>query len=294
MTTKRKSAKKRATSTTTKSNNTETTTMSACETVRITIRAGVLIALAIFLLTGAWGIREYIHTTQESAEMSFTGIGKHSIPNDTNTAKITFSFSNVHQDVSIAQEEVIKQVENAYEALKYVDIPDADIQTVSYTIRPEYKRPTEPTAPFTTSRPTDLIGYRVSHTTTVTIKEIGNVGSVLATLTDRNPETLTSPLFSADEEHKSYAKDIATIKAIHDAKIRAYKIARLSNLRLKKITRINVYENNPRPSYARLESAQFNEGPQAKEVPIQQGEQRIQQTAVITYEVEEQKRRWRK
>ena len=290
VTAKRKSVKKRATSTT-KSTATNPATPSTCQALLLSIKAGVLIALAIFLLTGVWGMREYIHTLQEPAEMSFTGTGEHFITNS--TAKIRFSFSNVQQDISAARDTVAKQAQNAYTLLTQANIAKTDIQTTSYTIHPEYERPT-PTQPLLTTRPANLIGYRVSHTTTVVIRDSEKIGPILAALTDLNPETVTGPQFSPDETHKRYAKDIATIKAIHDAKSRAYKIAHLSDLRLKKIKHINIYENSIRP-YARLESASiaFDNTAQTKTVPIQEGEQKIQQTAVITYEVEERKK-WKK
>ncbi len=288
MVTKRKSVKSVGKHTT-KSKTSGTATMSACNAMRISIRIGVCIALAIFLLTGAWGIREYMHTIQESAEMSFTGIGEQFITN--NTAKITFSFSDLQQDVSAARDIVTARVQDAYAVLTQANIADTDIQTTGYTIYPEYEYSLPEIPPFLTERTPELLGYRVSHTTTVVIRAIENVGTILTMLTDLNPETVTGPLFAADEEHERYVKDIATIKAIHDAKIRAYKIAQLSNLRLKKIIHINVYENKTRP-YARLESAStaFNQPAQQETaVPIQQGEQKIQQTAVITYEIEEQR-----
>ena len=285
MVTKNKSIGKRST----KNKTTKVTKKSACEAIQVSIRMGVFIALTIFLLTGVWGIQEYVHTTQESAEMSFTGIGEHFIAND--TAKITFSFSDLQQDVSVARDTVTEKVQSAYTALAQLNIANTDIQTTGYTIYPEYEYSRPELSPFLTERTSELLGYRVSHTTTVVIRAIENVGNVLTMLTNLNPETITGPIFSADEEHERYAKDIATIKAIHDAKIRAHKIAQLSNLHLKKITRINVYENQVRP-YARLESASvaLDEKVQSETVPIQQGEHKIQQTAVITYEVEERRK----
>lgn len=288
MVTKSKSAKKRTVSTT-KNKPAESTAPSTCKAIQISIKMGVLIALAVFLLTSAWGIQEYIHTIQEPAEMSFTGSGEHLITN--NTAKITFSFSDLQQDITAARDTVITRVQNAYTLLTQANITETDIQTTGYTIYPEYERPTPIPSSRFSERPSNLLGYRVSHTTTVTIKEVEKIGTILAMLTDLNPETITGPHFSADAEQEKYAKDVATIKAIHDAKIRAYKITKLSNLRLKKITRINVYENNTRP-YARLESASATfDTAEQQAVPIQQGEQKIQQTATITYEIEERRKR---
>ena len=291
VTTKRKSAAKRIT----KNKTTEAPKTSSCQALQISIKMGVLIAFTIFLLTGVWGIREYIHTIQEPTEMSFTGIGDHVVAN--NTAKITFSFSDRRKNITTARDTVTKRVQDAYAALTRANIAEKDIQTTGYTIYPEYRRPTPEQAPFTTERSRDLLGYRISHTTTAVIRDIENIGTILAILTNLNPETLTGPFFSAGEEQKRYVKDIATIKAIHDAKVRAHKIARTSNLRLKKITHINIYENqiHQRPyAYAQLESASTsNDAPQPKAVPIEQGEQKIQQTAIITYEIEERKK-WSK
>ena len=288
MVTKTKRAGRKRTA---KSKTAETAAMSTCQALQITIKMGVLLALALLLLTGVWGIREYLHTTQESAEMSFTGTGEHFIAN--NTAKITFSFSDRQQDISSAHDAVTTQVKSAYALLTQANIADTDIQTTGYTIYPEYRRPSPESPPITREKSSDILGYRVSHTTTISIRDVEKIGTILTMISNLHPETVTGPFFSADKEDKKYAEDVATIQAIHAAKTRAYKITQLTNLHLKKITRINVYENHVRP-YARLESASTTftkTAVQQEAIPIHQGEQKIQQTAVITYEVEERKRR---
>lgn len=268
-------------------NDEKYTAVSACKAIQVSIRMGVLIALTLFLLTGAWGIRNYIHTGKESAEIAFTGTGEHFIENT--TAKITFTFSDRQHDISQARDTVTARVQSAYAILARANIADKDIQTTDYTIYPEYEYATPEIIHFPTKKRSELLGYRVSHTTATTIRDIAAIGTILTALTDLNPETVTGPIFSADEEQGKQAKNIATVKAIRDARARAHTIAQSADLHLKKITRINIYESGERP-YARLESAAMAfDGVTQQAIPIQQGEQKIQQTAVITYEVKEKR-----
>ncbi len=136
VTTKRKSAVKR----TTKSKVPETVPKApACQALQISIKMGVLIAFSVFLLTGVWGIREYIHIVREPIEMSFTGVGEHFVAN--NTAKITFSFSDRQQDITAARDTVTAQVQDAYAALTRANIAEKDIQTTGYTVYPGIQVP---------------------------------------------------------------------------------------------------------------------------------------------------------
>ena len=264
--------------------------MSPCEAIQISIRMGACLALALFLLTGIWGIREYVRTLQEPVEMSFTGTGERVIEND--TAEITFSFSDFQQDVSSARDTVSTHAQNAYILIAQSNIDGVDIQTTGYTIYPEYEYPSPETFSFNAGVSPKFLGYRVSHTSTVTARNIEDVGTLLTMLTDLNPETVTGPLFAPDEEEEKYAEDYATERAIHNAKIRAHKVAQSSGFHLKKITRINTYKDILPPHiYGREPSAfsEFDDVPQSKTVPIHRGERKVRQTAVITYEVTEQK-----
>ncbi|MCY4577386.1 MAG: SIMPL domain-containing protein [Candidatus Kaiserbacteria bacterium] len=269
--------------------NTKTSAVATpCEAMQIAIRMGVWVALALFLLTGVWGIHTYLNTTQTRAEITFTGTGEYLVTN--NVAEVTIAFSEVQQDISAARNTVAAQAQDAYAILEQHNIANADIQTTGYTIFPEYEYPTPETHPLATSRAPKHIGYRVSHTTTIMIRDLENISTILTALTNLNPERMTGPIFTACDKDKKYAEDIATIRALHDAKIRARKVAHQSGFKLKKITRVNTYESNPTP-YRRVESAiAVDEAPQVKMVPIQEGEQKIQKTAVITYEIEERKR----
>ena len=133
-----------------------------------------------------------------------------------------------------------------------------------------------------------LLGYRVTHTTTITVRDLDHLGTILTLLTDFDPETITGPLFIPDEKTKAYAEENAIAQAIAKARAQAYTITQFSDLRLKRIVRITVYDNDSSPLYRRESlTATFDDTPQSKAVPIQPGEQRIRKTAVISYEVVE-------
>ena len=262
--------------------------MSVCEAMQISIRMGVFIALALFLLTGVWGIHRYLHLSQRPAEMSFTGTDEQLVPNS--TAEITFSFSDLQKDVSLARDAVTTQAEKAYAALAQLDgIYENDVQTTGYIIYPEYEHSSSETLLRDVEHESpELLGYRVTHTTTVTVRDINRLGTILTLLTDFGPETITGPLFIPDEKTKSYAEEYAVAQAITKARTQAHTIAHISGLRLKRIVRINVYDDDPSPLYRQKSlTTTFDDALPSKAVPIQPGEQSIRKTAVISYEIEE-------
>ena len=283
MVTKRKSVAKRDATTDT------VVPMSVCEAMQISIRMGVFIALALFLLTGVWGIHRYLYLSQNLAEMSFTGTDEQFVPNS--SAEITFSFSDLHEDASVARDMVTTQVEKAYVALAQSEgVYKKDVQTIGYTIHPEYEHPSPKTLLIDAMDVSPkFLGYRVTHTTTITVRDLDRLGTILTLLTDFDPETITGPLFTPDEKTKAYAEEFAISQAIAKARSQAHTIAQFSDLRLERIVRITVYDNDSSPLYRRESlTATFGDTPQSKAVPIQPGEQRIRKTAVISYEVQEE------
>ena len=286
MVTKRKTAKSKSSTASDTKNNTEAKTVGTCEAIQISIRMGVYIALTLFLLTGIWGVKEYIRTPREPAEITFTGTGEYYITN--NTATIAFTFSETQKEVTKARDTVTRKAYDAYTELARLGIAEKDIQTTNYTIHPEYKYTPRP---LTGSDEKELIGYRAAHTTTIIIRNLDAMGTILNSITNLQPTILTGPTFMPDEENRKAAEEIAIAKALYNAKTRAYTIADMTHIRLKKITDITIYDSNP-PSYRKLGTAAAVHTDDiaaysSESIPIYQGENKIAKTAKITFQIEQ-------
>lgn len=245
---------------------------------------GTLIALTLLLITGVWGIKKSVHALKDPVEMSFTATGEYLITNS--MVKVSFTFSDINENITASHNKVTGQVRSAYATLTQLDVNEKDIKTTGYTIHPEYEY-TPAEVRHTGKR--KLLGYRVSHSSTVTVRNLDKVSVILNAITNLEPTDMTGPTFTSTEEERRRAEETATASAIRNAKHRAQKIAQMSDLRLKKMIHIRTYDNNPIP-YGKLETRTatlLSDSAVSESVPIYQGENKIQKTATITYEIKE-------
>ena len=181
---------------------------------------------------------------------------------------------------------VSRQAEKAYANLEQSGIQKRDITTTSFTIYPEYDyiRP----APGKSGR-SELRGYRVSHTSSVRIRDIDQVGNILDSISALKPHRVGSLMFTPDDELQEQAEEQAAALAIKNAKERAKRIAKQSGLKLKRIVGVNIhsgggYRYKQYSEYA-LSASEGSVGGAAPKTPIEQGENKLIQTATITYEL---------
>ncbi|MFV2049475.1 SIMPL domain-containing protein [Metabacillus litoralis] len=107
-----------------------------------------------------------LHTTQQRT-LILEGRGKVIAPPD--QAIITIGFVTENKDAKKAQAQNAVLTNQGLTALKEINIQQEDIQTVSYIIQPIYEF---------TEGSSILKGYKVQHTSEITVKDLNQVGAV--------------------------------------------------------------------------------------------------------------------
>lgn len=158
-------------------------------------------------------------------------------------------------------------------------IEDKDIKTSNYTLNPVYN--------WTNAKGQELIGYEVTQTLTLKIRDLAKIGDIIAKTTEQGANQVGNISFTIDDEFelKNQARELAITKAKEKAEL----IAKQSGLELGKVK--GVYENsNPIISpvaYSNakmmLESADQASGLAAPE--IQSGQNEVKVEVTLTYEV---------
>ena len=250
---------------------------------RLFLKTLVVIALVIFLGTAAWGITRYVHTAEEKGTVNFSGTGK--IVATNTIASISFTFSDTQENVSQAREAVTIQSNSAYKALRETfRIAERDIQTTSYTVYPEYEY-IQPLG----ERPgrNELVGYRVSHTTVIKIRNLDQAGAIIDTLSGLEPTSMGGLNFTLDDDERKRLEEQVAILAIRDAKKQAKQISRGSGIRLGKITSINIYDDHTSPKYGYQSNSLLRAAvaETSAPAPIAEGESSITKTATISYTI---------
>lgn len=166
--------------------------------------------------------------------VSISGMGK--ITGVNNIAVTTIGYSNTNKEVSVAQADNKKVMDQVMADLKKMGIEDKDLQT-DYTIFPDYN--------YTQDKGQVLNGYKVSNSVTVKIRDLSKINDVLSLAGKYGATEVGGLSFTIDEP--SNLKDQAREKAIADAKEKAVYLAQSLGVRLGNI--VSYYENDASGDY---------------------------------------------
>jgi len=142
-------------------------------------------------------------------------------------------------------------INNVIAAIKKEGIKDEDIKTTDYSINPRYDYDKNTGAG-------TLVGYTVSNTLKVTVKDISKVGQILDTAVKSGVNISNSISFGISDYDKYY--NMALLKALSDAQSKAQAISGFLGIKL--TTPVKVTENpigipydNPVPLNAKMSSS---------------------------------------
>src|SRR3989338_4936214 len=215
--------------------------------VRIAL-IGVLSILTLFLLAKTISVAANIGRSSNPATDTITvqGHGQATLPPD--VARISFTVENTAATVADAQAATTKQANAALDFVKEQGAADKDVRTLAYTISPQYAYPPPCFSDFCPVRNPKVIGYQVSETIEVTVRDLAKVGEFLAGLGQLEVQNLSGPAFALDDSTAGY--DAARADAISKAKEQADLLAKQLGVRLGKI--VNFSESSggyPYPIY---------------------------------------------
>jgi uncharacterized protein YggE len=174
-----------------------------------------------------------------------------------------------------AIQEAADRMSRVLAALKRAGVEDRDIQTSSVSLNPEYR--------YENNQPPQLVGYSASNQLTIRFRDIRNSGKILDVLVGQGANQINGPNLTIDKPEA--ALDEARARAVAAARARADLYARSLGLRVVRV--VSVSESGgyapppPMPMYARAEMAG-----QAADTKIVPGEQKLQVTLGVTFELQ--------
>lgn len=210
---------------------------------------------------------------QMERTLTVNGLGKVNGKND--IAVTTIGYSNTDKEVSKAQAENKRVMDQLMAELKKLGVADKDMQT-NYSIYPEYN--------YTQDKGQELKGYRVSNNVMVKIRDLTKISAILS-LPGKYGATEVSGLnFTIDdpENLKAEARD----KAVADAKMKAVKLAASLGAQLVEVISYNEYEagDYPQPMYTNLKFDGMGSGGPAPEA-IAGGSKDVVINVSLTYKI---------
>ena len=162
------------------------------------------------------------------------------------------------------------RMNQVFDALKKLGIPDRNIQTVGFSVFPQYTNGDN-------NSPRRLTGYQVNNEVTVRLDDIARVGSTLDMLVGAGANQMNG--ISFDIATPAPLLEKARAQAIGDARARAVIYARAAGVALGPIISISEGggEVQPRPLYRAMALA--------APVPVAPGEQSMTADVTVAWEI---------
>jgi uncharacterized protein len=173
-----------------------------------------------------------------------------------------------------ALQDAAGRMQRVLAALKRAGVEDRDVQTSSISLNPEYR--------YVENQPPQLTGYTASNQLTIRFRDIRNSGKILDALVSQGANQINGPSLTIDKLEA--ALDEARARAVAAGRARAELYARSLGMRIVRV--VSVSESGgyapppPMPMYARAEIAQ------AADTKIVPGEQKLQVTLAMTFELQ--------
>ncbi len=254
------------------------------------LQAGAL-ALIIFLVAQAMvAFREYKYVgsgLEAKNTISVTGKGEvFAVPD---IASFSFTVKEEKKTAKDAQSIETKKINAIIDYLKKEGIDTKDIKTTNYNLYPRYEWKKD-CKEFDVRGVCDsnrvLMGYVVSQSVQVKVRNTDKAGKILAQMATLGAENVSSLQFKVDDE--DVLKEKARSKAIENAKEKAQKLARELGVSLVRV--VSFSEGNRRdfirPLYAKMAVEAGPDMPMDDAPSLPLGENKINSSVTITYEIQ--------
>jgi len=250
---------------------------------------GLLIILAVFLLALTVStivgiqnkIKEGKYIGQEiETKNTITVSDKGEVYAKPDLALTDFSVITEKKTVAEAMSENAEKMNAVIDFIKEQGVEDKDLKTVNFNIYPRYEW--YDTIQFYPQGKRVLVGYEVQQSLEVKIRDMEKIGDIIQGATDAGANQVGDLQFTIDnpDELKKQARG----QAIEKAKNKAEELASQLGVKLVRIT--NFSESGVIPYYYGFEKAVgMGGGEEAPAPEIETGENKIEITVSITYEI---------
>jgi hypothetical protein len=225
----------------------------------------VAVILALALILTVWR-----STSQTSAaELQVTGNEDMMVPPD---QAVVYVYAETTAKTSLDSQQQNAKVSSAILAsLKAAGMSDADIQTSTYTIMPEYYYPQ--------NGPPVLNDYKTVNGLKLTIHNILKVGSFIDTASNAGATRVDNIQFELSDDQSSKMRQIVLANAGANAKLKALSIAQSMGLNLGKVKSVIEVSYNVVPYVFAVQKAE------QPPTPIQPGNVEVSAQVTVTYKI---------
>ncbi len=258
----------------------------------VSLALGVAIIIAVLgLIFGGHHGPRYSDAGGQEATIAVTGNGEaFAVPD---VAQFTFTINKDAKTMAEAQKQVSELGNVLINKLESAGINKKDIKTEGFNAYPKYENravstsmmPCSPTYCPPTETNSVIVGYTVSHTYSVKVRNLDKASDIAKLLTDVGVSSISGPDFTVDNIDS--IRNDARSQAIVDAKVQAKILAGQLGVKLGKIVDFQVINNGgyPVPMYARAVSSDAVAGEKAVAPALEPGQTDVKVQVQVTYEI---------
>lgn len=240
---------------------------------------GVILTIAVWRFADA-----YTSSIQPSSFRNFTVTGSGKSVAIPNIAEFNFSvITEGGKDIASLQNQNTSKVNAAIDLVKSSGVDAKDIQTSGYSVTPRYQNYSCPQNTSAPCPPSQIVGYTISQTVSVKVRDFSKVGDILAGVVSKGVNSVSSLSFTLDDPNAPQTD--ARIKAIANAEARAKAIAKAGGFSLGRL--LSIEDQNPigyYPTYG-LGAGVADKSVAPTPPTIEPGSQEITANVVLRYEI---------
>ncbi|MFA5083762.1 MAG: SIMPL domain-containing protein [Candidatus Paceibacterota bacterium] len=252
------------------------------------------VAIIIGLLFVAYAavsyVRTYSRSIQPSSFRSFSVSAEGTVVAVPDVAQFTFGVrTEGGLNIADLQTENTKKVNQAIDFVKANGVEAKDIKTTNYSLNPRYQYydcSSRPVSSATPCPPAEIVGYTVSQTVLVKIRDFEKIGDILAGVVENGANEVSSLSFTIDDP--TLVQDQARNEAIAKAKVRAVAVAKAGGFSLGRLLSIDEGYTPVYYDYA-VKTASGMGGAISESAPaptIEAGSQEVSVTMTLRYEIQ--------
>lgn len=194
------------------------------------------------------------------------------------TATIRLGVEVRDRDLAAAQNEATRRMTACIAAVKVAGVTERDTSTSGYNIwvNQDHKNPNQP-----------IVGYTVSHTLTVKVRDVSKVASVIKAGLEAGANEVRGIHFSVEDPGDAHTR--AREAAITNAREKADDLARITGAAIGQVLTIN--ETSYAPQTVEADTRMFSRtlmdvaSPMMSEAPIEPGESSIMINLQVAWEI---------
>jgi uncharacterized protein YggE len=191
---------------------------------------------------------------------------------------VLFAVESEAEDARAAAEANAERMSRLLAALRGAGVPQRNIRTVSYELRPEYRRQMEPR-----SDPPQIAGYRAINMVQVTVDTVSGMGRIIDTAIGSGANRVANISFRLRNPHSAHIEAVAI--AMRDARREAEAIAEAAGERLGPALSISTGGYRPPQPPMPMYAGRAEMDMAAAQTPVETGTLTVTATVSVVYEL---------